>query len=82
MLRLAITRYRCVTRWPAACPVALWVGDLAAAERYAAMLLDNSAKLAMTVWQAWGRCFEGVLLIRRGRVEAGLRRLRTALDEV
>lgn len=33
----------------AACPVALWVGDLAAAERYVSMLLDHSAKLGMAV---------------------------------
>jgi predicted ATPase/DNA-binding winged helix-turn-helix (wHTH) protein len=72
----------CYTLTRAACPVALWVGDLAAAERYVSMLLDHSAKLGMAVWQAWGRCFRGVLLIKRGRVDTGLRLLRTALDEL
>jgi predicted ATPase len=72
----------CYTLARAACPVALWVGDLAAAEYYVSMLLDHSAKLAMTVWQAEGRCFEGMLLIKRGRDDTGLRLFRTALDEL
>jgi len=72
----------CYTLARAACPVALWVGDLAAAERYVSMLLDDSAKLAMAVWQAEGRCFKGMLLIKSGRDDTGLRLLRTALDEL
>jgi hypothetical protein len=72
----------CYALTRAACLVALWVGDLSAAQHYVAMLLDHSAQLAMEVWQAWGRCFEGVLLIKRGNAETGLRLLRTALDEL
>jgi predicted ATPase len=72
----------CYTLARAACPVALWVGDLAAAERYVSMLLDHAAKLAMAVWQAEGRCFKGMLLIKRGSDDTGLRLLRTALDDL
>ena len=36
----------------------------------------------MAVWQAWGRCFKGVLLIKSGRVDTGLRLVRIALDEL
>jgi predicted ATPase len=72
----------CYTLARAACSVALWVGDLAAAGRYVSMLLDHAAKLAMVVWQAEGRCFEGMLLIKRGSDDAGLRLLRTALDDL
>jgi len=72
----------CYTLARAACPVALWVGDLAAAECYVSMLLDDSAKLAMTVWQAEGRCFKGMLLIKRGGDDTGLQLLRTAIDEL
>jgi predicted ATPase len=43
---------------------------------------EHSAKLAMAVWQAEGRCFKGVLSIRSGRDDTGLRLLRTALDEL
>jgi hypothetical protein len=56
----------CYTLASAGCQVSLWVGDLAAAECYVSMLLDHSAKLAMAVWQAEGRCFKGVLLIKSG----------------
>jgi predicted ATPase len=72
----------CYTLARAACPVALWVGDLAAAECYVSMLLDHSAKLGMAVWQAEGRCFKGMLLFKRGTDGTGLRLLRTALDEL
>ena len=50
----------------AACLVPLWIGDLPAAERFVAMLLDHSARHALTVWHARGRCLNGVLLIKRG----------------
>jgi predicted ATPase/DNA-binding winged helix-turn-helix (wHTH) protein len=72
----------CYTLARAACPVALWVGDLAAAERYVSMLIDHAAKLAMAVWQAEGRCFEGMLLIKRASDDTGVRLLRTALDDL
>jgi len=72
----------CYALSTAACPVALWVGDLAAAERYVSMLLDHSAELAMAVWQAGGRCLKGALLLKHGRINAGLQLLRSALDEL
>jgi len=72
----------CYALSTAACPVALWVGDLAAAERYVSMLLDHSAKLGMAVWQAGGRCLKGALLLKHGRINAGLQLLRSALDEL
>ena len=50
----------------AACPVALLVGDLAAAECFVAMLLDHSARHALALSHAWGRYLEGVLRIKRG----------------
>jgi predicted ATPase len=72
----------CYALSTAACPVALWVGDLAAAERYVSMLLDHSAKLGMAVWQAGGQCLKGALLLKRGRIDAGLQLLRSALDKL
>jgi predicted ATPase len=64
----------------AACPVAHLVGDVAALQHFVAMLLDQSARHALTVWQAWGRIFEGMLLITRDEVVSGLDLLRTALS--
>ena len=72
----------CYALSTSACPVALRVGDLAAAESYVSMLLDHSAKLAMGVWQAEGRCLKGALLLKRGRLDEGLQLLRAALDEL
>ena len=59
----------------AACPIALWSGDLAAAEHYVAMLLDHSARHVLGRWRAFGRCYQGMLVIQRGDVNAGLRLL-------
>jgi predicted ATPase len=65
-----------------ACLIPLFVGDLPAAERSLAMLLDHSARHAVSRWYAWGRCFEGALLVKRGEVSTGLGLLRAALDDL
>jgi len=61
------------------CPIALYVGDLAAAECSVTTLLEHSAQHALTMWNALGRCLKGTLLLARGDI-AGLALLRTALD--
>jgi predicted ATPase len=66
----------------AACPIALWNGELAAAESYVGSLLDNSTRHALAVWRASGRCHQGALVIMRGDVAGGLRLLRAGLDEL
>ena len=66
----------------AASPIALWVGDLAAAEHYVTMLLDHSTRHALALWRAWGRSHQGVLVIRRGDRDTGLQLLRAGFDEV
>jgi predicted ATPase len=65
----------------AACPIAFWVGDLAAAEHYVGMLLDHSTRHALALWHALGRSHRGVLVIKRGDVIAGLGLLRAGLDD-
>jgi predicted ATPase len=65
----------------AAYPIALWAGDLAAAEHYVEMLLDNSTRHALSRWHVYGRCYQGMLVIQRGDVATGLRLLRAAFDE-
>jgi predicted ATPase len=65
----------------AAYPIALWAGDLAAAEHYVEMLLDNSTRHALSRWHVYGRCYQGMLVIQRGDVGTGLRLLRAAFDE-
>ena len=65
----------------AACPIALWVGDLAAAEYYVEMLLDHSTRHALARWRAFGRCYQGMLVIQLGDSATGLRLLRAAVAE-
>ncbi|HEX4193917.1 MAG TPA: hypothetical protein VHY80_12495, partial [Stellaceae bacterium] len=56
----------------AACPIALLVGDVAAAESYLSMLVDQSTRHSLPFWAPLGRCDWGVLLIKRGDLDAGL----------
>jgi predicted ATPase/DNA-binding winged helix-turn-helix (wHTH) protein len=65
----------------AACPIALLAGDLAAAEHYVGMLLDHSTRHALARWRAFGRSYQGVLVIQRGDLSIGLRLLRAGIDE-
>ena len=46
------------------------------------MLLDQSTRHSLPVWAALGRCDSGVLLIKRGDLDAGLRLLRAGYNEV
>jgi predicted ATPase/DNA-binding SARP family transcriptional activator len=62
--------------------VEIWSGDWAAAERCVAMLLEHSARHALSVWHARGRCLSGVVLVRRGDVADGLELLRSTLHEL
>lgn len=62
-------------------PIALWVGDLAAAARYLETLLDYSTKHALTRWCDFARGLQGVLLIRRGDVVTGLPLLSAGVAE-
>jgi predicted ATPase/DNA-binding winged helix-turn-helix (wHTH) protein len=66
----------------AACPVALWNGDLAAAGHYADMLLDHAKRHALVHWQLYGWGYQGAVAIRRGDVATGLRLLRSCYEEL
>jgi tetratricopeptide (TPR) repeat protein len=66
----------------AACPIALFAGDLAAAERDVATLLDEAAKSGLILWQVRGRCLKGAVQIERGDAANGLRLIQAALDEL
>jgi predicted ATPase len=72
----------CYALSQAACPIALLVGDLVAAEHYVEMLRDHTARRGLALWHAWGRCYKGTLVIKRGDISAGLRLLRDGYDEL
>jgi predicted ATPase len=66
----------------AACPVALWIGDLAKAGHYADMLLDHAKRHALVHWQLYGWGYQGAVAIRGGDLAAGLRLLRSCYEEL
>ena len=64
-----------------ACPLAFLSGDLDAAGRYGAMLLDHADRHGPRVWHLWARCFNGLVMARRGDIAGGLRALRLGLEQ-
>jgi len=66
----------------AAVPIALYAGELTIAGEFVKLMIDLPIKHGMEPWNAWGQCFEGVLLIKRGESSAGTRLLRAGLDRV
>src|SRR5215469_5679766 len=65
-----------------ACPIALLVGDLAAAEHHIGTLLHHSTRHSLARWRAFGRSHQGVLAIKRGDLITGLHLVRDAFDEL
>jgi len=64
------------------CLVALWVGNLTVAERYAEMLLDHSRKHGFAVWNDFASRLKGVVLVKTGDLDRGSPLLRTGLYEI
>jgi len=64
-----------------ACPIALLAGDLEAAERYGAMLVDHTERHPIRLWQVWARCFNGLVSAKRGDIAGGLSALRGGLEQ-
>ncbi|MGA2128441.1 MAG: winged helix-turn-helix domain-containing protein [Xanthobacteraceae bacterium] len=71
----------CMALAMAACPTALWVGNLAAATHYTGMLLDLSRQHRLPLWSEFGSRFQKAIVIKRGDLDAGLRLLRAGPDE-
>src|SRR5229473_5541381 len=66
----------------AACPIALYVGDLTTADHHVRLAFDLAARHALEMWNVWAKCFEGVLLIKRGENHAGSQLLQSALERL
>src|SRR5258708_36327434 len=54
----------------------------ASAEHFTAMLLHHTGAYALDQWNAYGRVFQGEILVRRGELEKGLPLLRNAVGEL
>jgi predicted ATPase len=65
----------------AACPIALWIGDFALADRNVNILLDQARRYTLPLWRELARMFGALLAVSRGDV-GGLRLLRTVFDEL
>jgi predicted ATPase/DNA-binding winged helix-turn-helix (wHTH) protein len=65
-----------------ACPVALLSGNLPAAQRFTELLLELTVREALDVWHAYGECFQGQLLVRRGDSDDGVALLRAGIDKL
>ena len=59
-----------------ACLIALFTGDLDAADAYTGMLEEHATRQGIELWKAWSRCFRGAVQVRRGELAEGLERLR------
>jgi predicted ATPase/DNA-binding winged helix-turn-helix (wHTH) protein len=57
----------------AACPIALWIGNLTAAAHYTGMLLDHSREHGLAHWSAFGSWFQTAIVLKRESVETGSR---------
>jgi predicted ATPase len=66
----------------AACPIALWMGDFALADRHVKILLDHARRYTLPLWRELALMFEALLAVSRGDVVGGLRLLRAGFDEL
>jgi predicted ATPase/DNA-binding winged helix-turn-helix (wHTH) protein len=66
----------------AACPIALWVGDLTAAAHYTGMLVDNSRTHDLRLWSAYGSRFQKAVVLLGGDIVGGSQLFDASLDEV
>jgi predicted ATPase len=69
----------CYALGHAACPIALFNGELTRAEHHISALLEQSSRHELLVWEKMGRCFKGMLSLRRG---SGMLLLNEAMDQL
>ncbi len=62
-----------------ACLLSLLASDLHGAQQYIDLLLTRSARDGLPIWHAWGKCFQGILLIKQGNAADGLDLLKATL---
>jgi predicted ATPase/DNA-binding winged helix-turn-helix (wHTH) protein len=72
----------CFALAEAGCPVAMFIGDLTAADQYVSELLETSQLHGLPIWQSWGHRFSGTLSIRKDALEVGVTLLRKSLDQL
>ena len=66
----------------AMCPIALFSGDVDAAELAVARLLDHAQRHGLAGWVARGQCFQAIVTVRRGDAARGAAALRAGLGSL
>src|SRR5260370_523403 len=66
----------------AACPIALWVGNLTAATHYTGMLVDQSRKHGLPLLSTFASRFQRVVALKGGDLDTGSRPLRANPKEI
>jgi predicted ATPase/DNA-binding winged helix-turn-helix (wHTH) protein len=64
------------------CIIALWAGNLSAAESYAEMLLDLSRRHGYAPWGEFASRIKGVVFVKAGNIKTGSPLLGAGLDEI
>jgi predicted ATPase/DNA-binding winged helix-turn-helix (wHTH) protein len=72
----------CFALASAACPIALWVGNLSTAAHYTGMLVDTSRKHDLPLWSAYGSWLQQAVVLTGGDIVAESQPLDTSLDKV
>jgi predicted ATPase/DNA-binding winged helix-turn-helix (wHTH) protein len=75
-------RSLCYVLEVAACPIAVWAGDLGLAQHYIDLLSDLSTKHVLARLRALGHCFQGILAGQRGDTVDGVALLQAGLDQI
>jgi predicted ATPase/DNA-binding winged helix-turn-helix (wHTH) protein len=63
-----------------ACPITFLAGDFDAAERYGEALFEHTERHAIRLWRLWAGCFRGMVMAKRGNIDAGLGLLQSEID--
>ena len=63
-----------------ACPISFLAGDFDAAEQYGETLFEHTERHAIRLWRLWAGCFKGMVMAKRGNVDAGLKLLQSEID--
>jgi predicted ATPase len=66
----------------AACPIALWVGNLTAAARYTGMLVDQSRKHGLSLLSVFASRFQRAVALKGGDLDTGSQLLRASPKEI
>jgi predicted ATPase/DNA-binding winged helix-turn-helix (wHTH) protein len=72
----------CLAVADGACLVAVWIGDVAASERFAAMLADYAERHTLGVWRTYSSAMRGRVLAQNGAAPEGVALLRAALNDL